>query len=119
MAGDAAAAAAATASIGRSPIDRKAFGTSAPSRLPAPAARMTATACVSASMRAAWQTRLRAVSGLRRGGRGRLEGREDHASGGRLDDVADTCADLRSDRLGRFLDDHHRAVVEIADRLTG
>ena len=57
IAGEAAAAAAATASMGRSPIGRNAFGRSAPSRVPAPAARMIAAACVSGPIRAACQTR--------------------------------------------------------------
>ena len=56
-AGDAAAAPTATASIGRPPIDRNAFGSSAPTRRPAPAASTIATAVPSpGSMREAWQT---------------------------------------------------------------
>ena len=55
--GEAAAAATATESIGRSPIDRNGFGISEPSRRPAPAARMIATARVSWLMRGACQRR--------------------------------------------------------------
>ena len=69
MAGEAAAAPTATASMGRSPIDRNAFGCSAPRRAPAPAARMIAAAWDSRSMRAACQTCARRAdgSGGRRG----------------------------------------------------
>src|SRR5207253_220860 len=95
--GEAAAAAAATDSIGRSPIGRKAFGRVAPRRLPVPAASRIAAARTSGwLMVAACQKPRGRVSAGRRlcGG---LHVREDHPTRRRLQDVAHAHLDLAAD----------------------
>src|SRR5512132_3385748 len=102
--GDAAAPAAATASIVRSPIGKRAFGRSAPRRLPAPAAsRMAAARAPPSVIAAAWQKP--SVSAGRSEARGSagtscFEVREDHPAGRRLQDVPDLDLDLAADERG-------------------
>src|SRR6476646_10915035 len=120
--GDAAAPAAATASIVRSPIGKRAFGRSAPRRFPAPAAsRMAAARAPPSVIAAAWQKPSGSAgwSGTAResAGTSRFEVREDHPAGRRLQDVSDLDLYLAADELGGVLHDDHRAVVEVPDPL--
>src|SRR5436305_5918365 len=85
---------------GNSPIRTNAFGTGWPSRSPRPAAGTIAAMRIGRSM---------SVD----------EVREDEPAVRRRDDAGDPDGDFLTDQPAALVDDDHRAVVEVADTLTG